>query len=184
MWRCIRCVAADGERDQPGHEGDATQRLSAGVNLLGAADGCSGQTPGPGEDGPAGVTVDASHLYWTNTGTNGTINVANLDGSSPRVLVGGQNPPVGVAVTSTHVYWVNPNSGTINRAGLDGSDPQAIVTGQDFPYGVAVDASFLYWVNRGDNTVHLANLDGSNPQTLGSGQGAWGLAVSPVVRVV
>ena len=49
---------------------------------------------------------------------------------------------------------------------------------------MAVDASYLYWVNRGDNTVHLANLDGSNPQTLGSGQGAWGLAVSPVVRVV
>ena len=87
-----------------------------------------------------------------------------------------------------YLYWANtgetPNSGTISRAGLDGSDPQVIVTGQDFPYGVAVDANYLYWVNRGDDTVDLANLDGSDPQTLGSGQGAWGLAVSPVVRVV
>ena len=93
-----------------------------------------------------------------------------------------------MAVDGSYLYWAStgdtPNSGTINRAGLDGSDPQAIVTGQDFPYGVAVNASSLYWVNRGDNTVHLANLDGSNPQTLGSGQGAWGLAVSPVLRVV
>ena len=77
-----------------------------------------------------------------------------------------------------------PTPARSGRAGLDGSDPQVIVTGQDFPYGVAVDANYLYWVNRGDNTVHLANLDGSDPQTLGSGQGAWGLAVSPVVRVV
>ena len=89
---------------------------------------------------------------------------------------------------ASYVYWTTggtgPSSGTINRAGLDGSDPQVIVTGQDFPNGVAVDANYLYWVNRSDNTVHLANLDGSNPQTLGSAQGAGGLAVSPVVRVV
>ncbi|HTQ89176.1 MAG TPA: hypothetical protein VMK84_06745 [Streptosporangiaceae bacterium] len=37
-------------------------------------------------------------------------------------------------------------------------------------------------VNSG--TINRAGLDGSNPQTLGSSQGAWGLAVSPVVRVV
>jgi hypothetical protein len=44
--------------------------------------------------------------------------------------------------------------------------------------------NLLYWANRGDDTVHLANLDGSNPQALATGQGAWGLAVSPVMRVV
>jgi hypothetical protein len=83
-----------------------------------------------------GLGAVPAHLYWTN-GADGTINVANLDGSSPRVLVGGQNPPAGVAVTSTHVYWVNPNGGTVNQANLDGSGAHALFTGQS-SLGVAV----------------------------------------------
>jgi hypothetical protein len=138
------------------------------------------------------VAVGASHIYWAaqegGPAGSGAIWAAGLDGSDPQAIVPGQDGPWGVAVDGSYLYWANagetPNSGTINRAGLDGSDPQAIVPGQDFPYGVAVDASFLYWINRGDDTVHQANLDGSNPQTLGSSQGAQGLAVSPVVRVV
>jgi hypothetical protein len=88
---------------------------------------------------PVGVAVDPTHLYWANSGSgaDGTVNVANLDGSSPRVLVGGQNPPAGVAVDSTYVYWVNPDGGTVNQANLDGSNPHALVTRQN-SYGVAV----------------------------------------------
>jgi hypothetical protein len=86
-----------------------------------------------------GVAVDPTHLYWANSGSgaDGTVNVANLDGSSPRVLVGGQNPPAGVAVDPTYVYWVNPDGGTVNQANLDGSNPHALVTRQN-SYGVAV----------------------------------------------
>jgi hypothetical protein len=86
-----------------------------------------------------GVAVDPTHLYWANSGggADGTVNVANLDGSSPRVLVGGQNPPAGVAVDPTYVYWVNPDGGTVNQANLDGSNPHALATRQN-SYGVAV----------------------------------------------
>jgi hypothetical protein len=84
----------------------------------------------------AGLGAAPAHLYWTNRGA-GTINVANLDGSSPRVLVGGQNPPAGVAVTPAYLYWVNPDGGTVNRANLDGSGAGALFTGQS-SFGVAV----------------------------------------------
>ena len=33
-----------------------------------------------------GAETVPGHIYWANTG-NGTINVANLDGSNPRILV-------------------------------------------------------------------------------------------------
>jgi hypothetical protein len=86
---------------------------------------------GRGQRGRMGAVP--GHLDWTS----GTVNVANLDGSSPRVLVGGQNPPAGVAVDPTYVYWVNPDGGTVNQANLDGSNPHALVTRQN-SYGVAV----------------------------------------------
>jgi len=46
------------------------------------------------------------HLYWTSAG-GGTINVANPDGSSPRVLVSGQRGAEALAVDASHLYWTN-----------------------------------------------------------------------------
>jgi hypothetical protein len=85
------------------------------------------------------VAVDPTHLYWANSGSgaDGTVNQANLDGTSPGVLVGGQNPPAGVAVTPTYLYWVNPDGGTVNQANLNGGNPHALFTEQ-FSDGVAV----------------------------------------------
>ena len=50
-----------------------------------------------------GLGAVPGHLYWTN-GVAGTINVANLDGSSPRVLVAGQRGAFGLAVDASHLY--------------------------------------------------------------------------------
>jgi hypothetical protein len=51
-----------------------------------------------GQNGPFGVAVDSSHLYWTNQG-DGTVDDAHLDGSGVTTLVTGQNGPAGVTVT-------------------------------------------------------------------------------------
>ena len=79
-------------------------------------------------------------LYWANTdgGSNGTINQANLDGTSSSAIVPGQNAPADLAVSSASVYWANPNGGTVNQAGLDGSNPHALFANQNVPFGVAV----------------------------------------------
>ena len=116
------------------------------------------------------------HLYWANSGS-GTINVANPDGSSPRVLVSGQSGAEALAVDASHIYWTNTSNGTISEANTDGSNPHVIVSGH-LSDGVAVDASHLYWTAIGEGTVYEANLDGTNPQAIVSGQsGPWGVAV-------
>jgi hypothetical protein len=51
-----------------------------------------------GQNGPFGVAVDSSHLYWTNQG-DGTVDDAHLDGTGVTTLVTGQNGPAGVTVT-------------------------------------------------------------------------------------
>src|SRR6185437_9230526 len=66
------------------------------------------------------------HLYWTSAG-GGTINVANPDGSSPRVLVSGQRGAEARAVDASHLYWTNTGNGTISEANTDCSNPHVIV---------------------------------------------------------
>ena len=131
------------------------------------------------------IATGAAHLYWADTvpaGVNGTINEANLDGTSPDTIVTGQDQPEGVAVGDGHIYWANTWDGTVDEANLDGTNPHTIATGQDIPYGMAVDSSHVYWTDWGnlgmDGTVNEANLDGTNPQTILTGQGhLFGVAV-------
>ena len=116
----------------------------------------------------------ATRLYWVNEaadqGSAGTINEANLDGTSPQAIITGQNFPFGVAVDGSHLYWTDEGTGTINEANLDGTSPQAIITGQNRPFGLAVDGSHLYWANENSGTINEANLDGTDPQTIITGQ--------------
>jgi len=115
-----------------------------------------------GASSPAGVAVDAAHVYWANPGTN-TIARANLDGSGVnQSFITGASGPAGVAVDAAHVYWANLGTKTIARAKLDGSGVnQSFITAGSFPNGVAVDAAHVYWANTGTNTITRANLDGS-----------------------
>ena len=179
----------------PQHAATATDAL-AGGQALGAApgqiywvsqdeiwaanlDGTSPHAILTGQDGPEGIAVNSSHLYWADDG-DGTIWEANLDGTSPHIIFTGQRGLVGLAVTPSHIYWANDGgagdrAGTIWAANLDGSNPHTIVTGQTFPDGVAADASHVYWSDEGLNeqpgngTISEANPDGTSPHTIATG---------------
>ena len=101
---------------------------------------------------PAGVAVDAAHIYWTNvlnTSTGaGTIGRANLDGTGVNQNFIDAGPfPFGLAVDSGHLYWTHVNFSSdpnafddaIGRANLDGTGAdQSFIFGAFSPEGVAV----------------------------------------------
>ena len=85
----------------------ATGVWLSGVNMLGAVKKKPAATATVALTG-TGASLGAvpGHLYWTSAG-GGTINVANPDGSSPRVLVSGQRGAEALAVDASHLYWTN-----------------------------------------------------------------------------
>jgi sugar lactone lactonase YvrE len=134
-----------------------------------------------------GGSVDATHLYWTNS-SNGTISRANLDGSNRQVIVSGPLLSNGVAVDASHLYWANSGTnatnGAIMVANLDGSGVRALVSGQNHPAGVAVTSTNVYWSNTGNGALRQADLNGGNVQDLFDFelrpvQDPWGVAVGP-----
>jgi hypothetical protein len=147
-------------------------------------DGTSPHAIVTGQNGPEGIAVTSSGLYWADA-VDGTIWEANLDGSSPHTILTTQRGQVGLAVTSSRIYWANDGggadrAGTIWAANLDGSSLHAIVTGQNEPAGVASDASHLYWASKDDGTVNQASPDGSSPHAIVTEQTSptW-MAVTP-----
>ena len=71
----------------------------AGTIVQANLDGTGVTTLVSGQNGPVGVAVDSTHIYWTNQG-DGTVDQASLNGTGVTTLVSGQNGPAGVAVGS------------------------------------------------------------------------------------
>ena len=120
-----------------------------------------------GASTPFGVVVNATNIFWANTG-NGTIGEANLDGSDPTTLITGASTPSGLVVDSTYIYWANQTGNEcIGRADLNGTNVNQCFINADNggygPIGLAVDANYIYWTTGYFDTVGRANLDGTDP---------------------
>jgi hypothetical protein len=139
-------------------------------------DGTGVTTIVSGQNGPLGVAVSASYIYWADR-NSGTVMQANLDGTGVTTLVTGQSFPDAVAVSASHIYWTNltGSAGAIMQANLDGTAVTTLVAGLTGVGGVAVDASHIYWIDAIDGKVMQANLDGTGVTTLVTGQNspAW-----------
>ncbi|MEO7330945.1 MAG: hypothetical protein ABI193_20390, partial [Minicystis sp.] len=66
------------------------------------------------QDGPRGIAVDATHVYWANQ-EEGTIRRAPIAGGAIELIASQQEKPVSVAVDATHVYWTTSAGDTVMK---------------------------------------------------------------------
>ena len=126
--------------------------------------GANAQRFAPSVDNAMNIAVDASNgkVYWTEqTGaSSGTINSANLDGTSVTELTSILSVPMGIAVdaTGSKLYWTNAR-GRIQRANLDGSGIQNVVQDLSGPTDIVVSNGFIYWTE-GGNSIRRVSISG------------------------
>ena len=118
----------------------------------------------PSVENAMNIAVDAGNgkVYWTEKtgGSSGTINSANLDGTSVTELTSILSVPMGIAVdaTGSKLYWTN-SRGRIQSANLDGSGIQNVVQDLSGPTDIVVSNGFIYWTE-GGNSVRRVNMSG------------------------
>ena len=126
--------------------------------------GANAQRFAPSVDNAMNIAVDASNgkVYWTEqTGaSSGTINSANLDGTSVTELTSILSVPMGIAVDTagSKLYWTNAR-GRIQSANLDGSGIQNVVQDLSGPTNIVVSNGFIYWTE-GGNSVRRVSMSG------------------------
>ena len=117
-----------------------------------------------GVDNAMNIAVDANNgkVYWTEkTGeSRGTINSANLDGTSVTELTAILSVPMGLSVdaTGSKLYWTNTR-GRIQRAKFDGSGIENVVQDLSGPTDIVVSNGFIYWTE-GDNSIRRVSISG------------------------
>ena len=128
---------------------------------------------------PWRITVDATHVYWTEAETAGAVMKVPIEGGTPIKLATARRP-FGVAVDDSSVYWStdgygDPAGGSIVKVALDGGEPVILVTGLSNPQSLAVDATHVYWTTEGTNNFEGGNImrvpiGGGMPTTLATSQ--------------
>ena len=116
----------------------------------------------PSVDNVMNIAIGGGKVYWTEqTGERrGTINSANLDGTSVTELTSILSVPMGIAVdaTGSKLYWTNAR-GRIQRANLDGSGIQNVVQDLSAPTDIVVSNGFIYWTE-GGNSIRRVSISG------------------------
>ncbi len=103
------------------------------------------------------LTTDSDNVYWADAAdsTNGTINMAALDGSNPQTLSTGETNLVSLATDSTNVYY-SSSDGRLAVVSTQGGAPLPFITGPAGLVSFALDVTNIYWVNQSDGAIMTA----------------------------
>lgn len=93
-------------------------------------------------DYPDNLTVDETHLYWSQNG--GSVWRMEKGGGVAEMLVGAGAMVRHIVVNSDRVYYWRANSAELGSVAKDGSDPQTLEVSA--PVAFTVDDDFAYWV--------------------------------------
>ncbi|HEY6459805.1 MAG TPA: hypothetical protein VIY73_06625, partial [Polyangiaceae bacterium] len=109
-----------------------------------------------GQDGPHGIAVDGSNVYWTNQGDgfdpDGSVMKVPLAGGTPTTLASGLTSPWEIALDATSAYWTSNSQGTVMKVPLGGGTPTTLATAQAVAGGIAVVGTSVYWGSYEDYT--------------------------------
>lgn len=125
---------------------------------------------------PESVAVDATHLYWTNSGgaaglSGGVMRVLKT-GGTPQILAKAEDaipatyPSSGIALSATDVFWTSTKSGRVMAVPKLGGAPREVSLELEGPLSVATDATFVYWTNPWTRSVRRAPLGGGPVETV------------------
>lgn len=103
--------------------------------------------------GPAKtIALDTTHVYWTDSATNGILKIAKQGGESITLVPERTDKEGALAVGPTHVCWARNTrpDGAILQVPIEGGTPVVVASQQFSPSGVAVDAANVYWTTYGE----------------------------------
>jgi hypothetical protein len=120
---------------------------------------------------PAGIAIDATHVYWGNGGNGtgrGSVSRVPLAGGTIEVVAPDESGVGEIAVDATHVYWSAPQVNALRRWPKAGGAAETFTPGV-LSYGLALDTDRVYWTDVSARTVNARPKAGGPAVQLVSG---------------